>query len=163
MYKEGLRKGEIESWLTAAKSSSTCSNKSHVKSFCSGVFFCFPGYVFFKYRNVKSLPRFGQLLLWEWSPHRVRSLLLFETAPEYFLYVGHGESTHCWAWDTVETYSNVMSMSEFWISYFCALNWSIQQLTAAITDLFICVVNTPTTEGTPLMLMMSVTDCRTSK
>lgn len=74
---------------------------------------------------LKTLPRFGQLLLWEWSPHRVGSLLLFETAPEYFLDVGHGESTHCWTWDTVERYSNAMSTCDFWISElnFWPLNW----------------------------------------
>lgn len=52
--------------------------------------------------QLQSLPRFGQLLLWKWSPHRVRSLLLFESAQEYFLYVGHREGTDCWPWDTVE-------------------------------------------------------------
>lgn len=39
------------------------------------------------------------------------------------------------------------SIFDFSISYF----WLIQQLTADMTHLFICVVNTPTTEGTPLM------------
>ncbi len=72
-------------------------------------------------RRVQSLPRFRQLLLWKWSPHRVRSLLLFEPAPEYFLYVSHREGTHCWSWDTVERETHYWNI-HIWLLSFLLLS-----------------------------------------
>lgn len=74
---------------------------------------------------LKPSPRFGQLLLRIWSPHGVRSLLLFKPAPEYFFYVGHGEGTHCWPWDTVETEIHQFNV-HFWlpIFFFCLLRFA---------------------------------------
>lgn len=39
------------------------------------------------------VPRFGQLLLWKWSPHRILSLLLLKPTPEHLFDVSHGEGT----------------------------------------------------------------------
>lgn len=104
---------------------------------------------------MEQVPWFGQLLLWVWRPHRIGRLLFFEAAHEGFLDLVHGEGAHRRPWDAAET--RHMSRT--------CLNCDPPDRSprAAVPHLFICVVNTPTTEGTPLMLMMSVIDWSTSK